>query len=89
MPNNRGDMKTYSTKQVAEIVGVHRVTLQGWLLDKKIKEPRRLTEGGIDVRVWTERDIERVHKYKEQFYRKGRGRPKPTPDNRPARGKGK
>ena len=71
-------MKTYSTKQVAQMVGVHRVTLQGWLLDNKFKEPRRLREGGIDVRIWTDRDVERVRKYKEKFYRKGRGRPKPT-----------
>jgi len=75
-------MKTYSTKQVAELVGVHRVTLQTWLLDGKIKEPRRLKAGGMNVRVWTDRDIKRVFAYKEKFYCKGRGRPKPTPQSR-------
>ena len=75
-------MKTYSTKQVAEMVGVHRVTLQTWLLDGKIKEPRRIKAGGMDVRIWTKKDVERVRKYKEKFYCKGRGRPKPSPQSR-------
>ena len=67
-------MKTYSTKQVADMVSVHRVTLQTWLLAGKIEEPRRIKIGGIDARIWTDRDVERVRKYKEKFYRKGRGR---------------
>ena len=67
-------MKTYSTKQVADMVSVHRVTLQLWLLAGKIKEPRRIKNGGVDARIWTDRDVERVRKYKEKNYRKGRGR---------------
>jgi predicted site-specific integrase-resolvase len=69
-------MKTYSTKQVAEDVGVHRVTLQRWLLSGKLPEPERLKAGGMDVRIWNDLDIERVRKYKLTQYRKGRGRKK-------------
>ena len=67
-------MKTYSTKQVAQAVGIDRVTLQRWLLGGKIREPRRVKNGGMDFRIWTDRDVERVRRYKEAFYCKGRGR---------------
>ena len=69
-------MTTYSTKQAARIVGIGRVTLQRWLLSGKVKEPRRIRNGGIDARVWTDRDVERVRKWKAAHYRKGRGRKK-------------
>ena len=69
-------MASYSTAQAAKMVGVNRVTLQRWLLAGKIREPRRITNGGVDARVWTDRDVERVRKYKAAHYRKGRGRKK-------------
>jgi hypothetical protein len=56
------------------MIGVHKVTLQRWLLDGKTSEPRRITNGGMDMRIWTDQDIERVRKYKHENYRKGRGR---------------
>jgi DNA-binding transcriptional MerR regulator len=71
-------MKNLSTSQVARKVGVHKQTLLRWLYARAIPEPKRLSSGGQDVRVWTDRDVERVRKYKEQNYRKGRGR-KPKP----------
>jgi len=71
-------MKTFSTKQVATAVGISRVTLQRWLLSGKLIEPKRLEVGGIDVRIWSASDIERVRRYKEANYRKGRGRKKKT-----------
>jgi predicted site-specific integrase-resolvase len=69
-------MKTLSTKEVAEKVGVNRVTLQRWLLSGKLNEPHRVKLAGVDVRIWTESDLERVRRYKETHYRKGRGRKK-------------
>ena len=64
----------YSTKQAAQMVGINRVTLQRWLLEGKVPEPRRIKNGGIDIRIWTDRDVERVRRYKKKFYGKGRGR---------------
>ena len=58
------------------MLGVHKVTLQRWLLSGKVKEPRRIRNGGVDARVWTARDVERVRKWKAAHYRKGRGRKK-------------
>jgi predicted site-specific integrase-resolvase len=69
-------MRTYSTKQVADAVGMNRVTLQRWLISGKLPEPERFQLGGIDVRVWNDADLDRVRKYKLANYRKGRGRKK-------------
>ena len=71
-------MQTYSTSEVARMVGVHKVTLKKWLISGKVPEPRRVRNGGIQARIWTARDVERVRKYKHENYRKGRGR-KPKP----------
>ena len=49
-------MKTYSTAEVAQIVGIHRVTLQNWALTGKVPEPKRLDIGGILHRIWTGRE---------------------------------
>jgi len=71
-------MTNYSTATVAAEVGVSKLTLIRWLVAGKIKEPRRVKQGGIELRLWTTRDVERVRKYKQENYRKGRGR-KPKP----------
>jgi predicted site-specific integrase-resolvase len=70
--------RTYSTGEVTTIVGIARMTLLRWLRDGKITEPRRVGNGGVEARIWTDRDVERVRKFKQENYRKGRGR-KPKP----------
>ena len=70
------DMEGRSTIQVARLIGVHKNTLLQWLYSGKIPEPKHQGNGGQDIRIWRDRDIERVRKYKEKNYRKGRG-PKP------------
>jgi len=67
-------MKNYSTIQVARMVGIGRMTLLRWLKAGKIPEPRRIHDGGIDARVWTDSSVEKVRKYKAMNYCKGRGR---------------
>ena len=69
-------MAIYSTAQVAAIVGISKNTLLSWLYSGKIPEPRRRVEAGIDIRLWNDRDVSRVKKYKERNFRKGRGRKK-------------
>ena len=71
-------MKDYSTATVASEVGISKLTLIRWLQAGKIREPRRVKQGGVELRIWTARDVERVRKYKLENYRKGRGR-KPKP----------
>ena len=69
-------MRTYFTGQVARMLGIHKVTLQRWLLSGKVPEPKRIRVNGGETRIWTARDVERVKKYKASHYRKGRGRKK-------------
>jgi hypothetical protein len=71
-------MATYSTSQVAREIGTSKLTLVRWLLAGKVSEPRRVSHAGQEIRVWTDRDVKRVQKYKQEHYRKGRGR-KPKP----------
>jgi predicted site-specific integrase-resolvase len=66
--------RTHSTAQVARMIGVNRVTLQRWLIDGRVREPRKVQAGGVVARVWTDRDVERIRKFKLKNYRKGRGR---------------
>jgi DNA-binding transcriptional MerR regulator len=69
-------MRNYSTSEAARAVGIHPITLHRWVLQGKIKGPRKQRIGGIVIRLWSERDLERVRKYKAAHYRKGRGRKK-------------
>lgn len=74
--NSASVMKTYSTAQVARMIGVHKQTLLRWLYAGSIPEPKRYSSSGVDFRIWTDRDVERIRRYKGANYRKGRGRKK-------------
>jgi predicted site-specific integrase-resolvase len=69
-------MRTYSTKQAAEKAEISRVTLERWLLAGKVRAPQFIQFNGEKHWRWTDRDVERVRKYKAANYRKGRGRKK-------------
>lgn len=71
-------MKTLSTPEVAKLVGIHEVTLERWLAKRKIVGPKVLRTGRRVVRLWRTQDVERLRKFKQENYRKGRGR-KPKP----------
>jgi predicted site-specific integrase-resolvase len=53
-------MKTYSTKQAAPKIGVSWITLQRYVTSGEIAVPPLQKVGGVTVRLWTERDINRV-----------------------------
>jgi predicted site-specific integrase-resolvase len=67
-----------STKEVCPLVGISPATLERWLASGRLRPPQALKIGAKVFRNWTPRDIERVRRFKEKFYRKGRGR-KPKP----------
>ncbi len=69
-------MAGYSTAEVARIVGVDKSTLLRWLYAHRVPEPKHVTYAGQVLRMWTEDDLKGVERYKEQNYRKGRGRKK-------------
>lgn len=69
-------MSRYSTAQVAAKIGVDKKTLLRWLYARKLAEPKIIRTPGFTIRVWTEADLMRAARYKDQNYCKGRGRKK-------------
>ena len=55
-------MKTHSSREAAAKLGISLMTLQRYIAAKKITAPRLQVVGGIRLRLWTSRDIERVGK---------------------------
>lgn len=67
-------MSPLSTAEVAERVGVTKVTVERWLAARKVPMPKLIQIGVRRFRLWSQADIERLQKYKAKFYMKGRGR---------------
>jgi predicted DNA-binding transcriptional regulator AlpA len=68
-------MTERSTAQVARKIGVGRDTLHRWL-HRGLTAPRKQRIGGVSVRMWSAEDLKRAREYKDEHYRKGRGRKK-------------
>lgn len=67
-------MQRYTTVQAAKLLGVGRDSLYRWMRTGKIKGTQLVQLGGVRVRFWTERDIERTKQFLKENYCKGRGR---------------
>lgn len=67
-------MTPLSTTEVAEKLDIDRATLERWLASGKVSRPKALRIGQKVFRNWTDADVERIRKYKQENYRKGRGR---------------
>lgn len=69
--------KTYSTREVAELVGIHRVTLQRWIKRVGIKPSQAIPMGVLREQKlyrWSQQDVEVVKHLKASQYGTGRGR---------------
>jgi excisionase family DNA binding protein len=60
--------KQYTTREVAEIAGVSRQTLQAWIAERRVKAPAVIKAAG--VRLWTDAELARVLKVKHRNYPK-------------------
>ncbi len=69
-------MATYSTAQVARILGIGTDTLHRWLRERKVPVPDLKSVGGVRVRLWSEDDLAKAKRYKAGHYW-GRGGRKP------------
>jgi len=69
-------MKTCSTREAAEAVGISWITLRRWLAARKTRPSQGVPFGGRTLWRWTDADVEELRKYKTAHYRKGRGRKK-------------
>ncbi len=44
------------------MIGLHRVNLQQAISQKRVTPPRLTTVGGVRIRLWTRKDVERARK---------------------------
>ena len=59
-------MRRFTTREVARIVGVSRVTIQKWIRQGRIKAPTKTFQGRRAVRLWSPTAVREVSKLKEQ-----------------------
>ena len=55
-------MRGVSTREAARKLGISLISLQRYIAAKKITAPKLQELGSVRVRVWTEKDINRVRK---------------------------
>ena len=55
-------MSGVSTREAARKLGISLISLQRYIAAKKITAPKLQELGSVRVRVWTEKDINRVRK---------------------------
>jgi excisionase family DNA binding protein len=63
-----------TTQQVARELGISKMTLLRWLAAGKLPEPRRENIGGQELRLWSDRDVARARRHKEEHYQAGKGK---------------
>jgi excisionase family DNA binding protein len=71
---NTVHMSPKSTREIAREVGVGKMTLERWLREGKIPQPKTISFGGRNFRLWTQSDIKRIKKYESLHLYEGRGR---------------
>jgi excisionase family DNA binding protein len=62
----------YSTSQVAKLIKVSTKTLYRWLEAGELPPINTVDLGGVQYRVWSEKDLDRARKYRESHYRQKR-----------------
>jgi hypothetical protein len=55
-------MRKYSTAQVAKMLGLYQPNLQRIMAQGRVKAPPLVAVGGVKVRLWSEKDVERARK---------------------------
>jgi predicted DNA-binding transcriptional regulator AlpA len=65
-------MRTYSTPEVAKMLGMYQPNLQRLIARKRIPFPPLVRVGRLKIRLWTARDVKRAR----QALAKGRTRRK-------------
>jgi excisionase family DNA binding protein len=53
-------MSKLSTEQVAKLLGIGKSTLSRHILARKIPAPKEIMAGGMRMRLWSERDIQKL-----------------------------
>jgi len=66
--------KLRSTREAAKVLGIHHITLQRYVMTKKVSAPSVQKVGGVRVRLWRKEDIENVRKFAEDSERRSIGK---------------
>jgi predicted site-specific integrase-resolvase len=53
-------MKTFSTNQAAQKLGITSMTLSRYIKAGKVPKPKSATSGGMTIHFWTEEQIEEI-----------------------------
>ncbi len=61
-------VKTYTTSEAADAVGITRATLQDWIKKEKFAAPKLQWLGKVGVRLWTASDVARLKAKKKEIY---------------------
>jgi predicted site-specific integrase-resolvase len=68
--------KPFNTQQAASAVGISAMTLHRWVTAGKVNAPKLRIRNGRAVRLWSNADLARLRRLKQEIYCKGRGRKK-------------
>ena len=55
-------MNGYSMRQAAKKLGIGHASLARYVAEGKVPAPRGIIVNGVEVRSWTDNDVERVRK---------------------------
>jgi excisionase family DNA binding protein len=61
--------KTYSTIEVAKLLGVTSDTLHRWIREHRVDAPPIQSLGKMKVRLWSKEQVDNVRRYKAEQYR--------------------
>ena len=70
-------MKTYSTKEAADLAGIHWTTLTRWVEAGRVHPSQVIPVGERELWRWTDAGIRQILRFREKFYADGQGRRKP------------
>jgi excisionase family DNA binding protein len=65
--------KTYTTREVAKLIGVSHQTLHTWVERKHIKAPKSIAMGKTSVLLWEKSHVDEAREFK------GSGKLRPGP----------
>jgi DNA-binding transcriptional MerR regulator len=63
-----------TTAEAAKEADISMATLNRWIVTGSIQAPKATLIGAVGYRLWSRVDVEKLKKYKQENYRKGRGR---------------
>jgi predicted site-specific integrase-resolvase len=68
--------KALNTHQAAKAAGIAVMTLHRWVAAGRLKPPQLSVRNNRAVRLWSNADLSKLRRLKQEIYCKGRGRKK-------------